>query len=51
MIRHYATSWKVAGLKPDEVNDFFSIYPILPTALDQEGITQPLTEKNTGAEK
>jgi hypothetical protein len=21
-IRHYATGWKVAGLRPDEVNDF-----------------------------
>jgi hypothetical protein len=29
----YATSWKVAGSRPDEVNDFFSIYLILPDAL------------------
>jgi hypothetical protein len=31
-LRHYATNRKVAGLRPDEVNDFFSIYVILPAA-------------------
>jgi hypothetical protein len=31
VIRHYATSQKVAGLRPDEV--IFSIYVILPAAL------------------
>jgi hypothetical protein len=33
---HYATSWKVAGSSPDEV-DFFLIYLILPTALWPSG--------------
>jgi hypothetical protein len=32
-LRHYATSWKVVGSRPDEVNDLFSIYVILPAAL------------------
>jgi hypothetical protein len=32
-IRHYATSWKVAGSRPDEVNGFFSNFLILPTTL------------------
>jgi hypothetical protein len=31
-LRQYATSWKVAGLRPEEVSDF-SIYLILPAAL------------------
>jgi hypothetical protein len=31
-LRHYATSRKVAGSRPDDVN-FFSIYLILPAAL------------------
>jgi hypothetical protein len=32
-LRHYATSRKVAGSRPDEVNDFsFSIYLIFPAA-------------------
>jgi hypothetical protein len=26
-LRHYATSRKVAGLNPDEVNEFFFIFP------------------------
>jgi hypothetical protein len=26
-------SWKVAGSRPDEVNEFFSIYLILPATL------------------
>jgi hypothetical protein len=29
-LRHYATSLKVTGLKPDEVNEFLSTYLILP---------------------
>jgi hypothetical protein len=33
-LRRYATSLKVAGSIPDEVIDFFSIYIILPVALD-----------------
>jgi hypothetical protein len=28
-----STSWEVAVSRPDEVNDFFSIYLILPAAL------------------
>jgi hypothetical protein len=32
-LRHYATSRKAAGSKPDEVNEFFSIYIIFPAAL------------------
>jgi hypothetical protein len=32
-LRHYATSRKVAGSRPEEVNEFFSIYLILPAAL------------------
>jgi hypothetical protein len=31
---HYATSRKVMGSRPDEMNGFFSIYLILPAALD-----------------
>jgi hypothetical protein len=31
-LRHYATSWRVAGSRPDEMNNFFSIYLILPAA-------------------
>jgi hypothetical protein len=31
-LKYYATSWKVMGLSPDEV-DFFSIYLILPGTL------------------
>jgi hypothetical protein len=34
VVRAYATSWKVAGSIPDEVNQFFfPIYLILPAAL------------------
>jgi hypothetical protein len=29
----YASRWKVAGSRPDEVNEFFSIYLILQAAL------------------
>jgi hypothetical protein len=32
-LRHYATSGKFEGSRPDEINGFFSIYLILPTAL------------------
>jgi hypothetical protein len=42
-IRHYAISRKVTGSRPDEVNEFFSIYLIL-LAL---GFIQPLTEMST----
>jgi hypothetical protein len=34
LLRHYATSWKVAGSIPDEV--IFSVYLILAAALDPE---------------
>jgi hypothetical protein len=34
LLRHYATSRKVAGSRSDDVNEFFLIYLILPTALD-----------------
>jgi hypothetical protein len=30
---HCATSWKVVSSKPIEVNEFFSIYLILPATL------------------
>jgi hypothetical protein len=33
-LRHYATSWKVAGSRLDEVNEFFLIYLIFPATLD-----------------
>jgi hypothetical protein len=29
-LRYYATSWKVVGSSPDEVDFFFSVYLILP---------------------
>jgi hypothetical protein len=45
-LRHYATSWKVTGSRPIEVNEFFSIYLILPAALGL-GFTQPLEEMST----
>jgi hypothetical protein len=32
-LRNYATRYKVANSRPDEVNDFFSIFIILPAAL------------------
>jgi hypothetical protein len=35
-LRHYAASRKVAGSKPNEVNEFFSIYLILLAALNPE---------------
>jgi hypothetical protein len=35
-LRHYATSRKLAGSRPDEVNAFFLIYLILPAALGPE---------------
>jgi hypothetical protein len=36
LLRHCATNQKVAGLRPDEVNEFFSIYLILLATLDPE---------------
>jgi hypothetical protein len=33
VLRNYATSRKLPGSRPDEVNGFFSIYLILPAAL------------------
>jgi hypothetical protein len=35
-LRHSATTRKVAGSRPDEVKEFFSIYLILPAALGPE---------------
>jgi hypothetical protein len=35
-LRHYARTWKVAGLRPGEMNEYFSIYLILPVALGPE---------------
>jgi hypothetical protein len=32
-LRHYVTSRKVAGSRPDKVNEFFSISLIVPAAL------------------
>jgi hypothetical protein len=32
-MRHYVTSQEVAVSRPDKVNEFFSIYLILPAAL------------------
>jgi hypothetical protein len=32
-LRHYATSRKTTGSRPNEVNEMFSIYLILPAAL------------------
>jgi hypothetical protein len=37
IVRHYTTSWKVAGSRPDEVI-YFSIYLILLAALDPMGL-------------
>jgi hypothetical protein len=36
---HYATSRNVAGSRPDEVNEFSSIYLILPAALGPEAVS------------
>jgi hypothetical protein len=33
VLKHYATSRKVVGSRPDEVNEFLSIYLILSAAL------------------
>jgi hypothetical protein len=33
LLRHYATSPKIASSRRDEVNEFFSIYLILPATL------------------
>jgi hypothetical protein len=32
-LRHYARSWKVTGLRTNEVNEVFLIYLTLPAAL------------------
>jgi hypothetical protein len=45
-----AKNRKVARSRPDEVNEFFSIYLILPAALGPV-FTQPLTEMNTRSRK
>jgi hypothetical protein len=46
-LRHYATSWKVAGSIPDEVIGFFSS-PNPSSRAMARGSTQPLTEMCTG---
>jgi hypothetical protein len=35
-LRHSVTIRKVSGSRPDEVNEFLSIYLIFPVALDPE---------------
>jgi hypothetical protein len=42
-LRHYATSWKVAGFIPDEVIEFFT-WPNPSSRIMALGLTQPLTE-------
>jgi hypothetical protein len=32
-LRHYATNWKVVGLIPEEVTEFFSSFLIHPATL------------------
>jgi hypothetical protein len=32
-LRQYATSYNVAGSRPEETNDFFSVYLILPATV------------------
>jgi hypothetical protein len=43
---HYAISWKVAGLFPDEIMGFFN-QPNLSSHTMVLGSTQPLTEMST----
>jgi hypothetical protein len=45
-LRHYATSWKVAGSIPDEVIGFFNL-PNPSSRTMALGSTQPLTEIST----
>jgi hypothetical protein len=45
LYRYYATSWKVAGSSPDEV-DFFNL-PNPSSSTMALGSTQPLTEMST----
>jgi hypothetical protein len=45
-LRHYATSWKVAGSIPDEVIGFFNL-PKPSSHIMALGSAQPLTEMNT----
>jgi hypothetical protein len=45
-LRHYATSWKVAGSIPDEVIGFFS-WPDPFSWTMALGSTKPLTEMST----
>jgi hypothetical protein len=44
-LRHYGTSRKAAGSRPDKVNDFFSIYLILPVYTPSKR-NEYLKEKN-----
>jgi hypothetical protein len=45
-LRHYATSWKVAGSNPDEVIRFFN-WPNPSSRTMALGLTQPLTKMST----
>jgi hypothetical protein len=45
VVEAYVTSLKAAGSRPNDVNDFFSIYLFFPAALD------PLTEISTRSRK
>jgi hypothetical protein len=45
-LRHYATSRKVAGSNPDEVDFFFNL-PNPSSSTTALGSTQPLTEMST----
>jgi hypothetical protein len=44
-LRHYATSWKVAGSNPDEVIGFLSIDLILPPSKDNSTCCRGNTHK------
>jgi hypothetical protein len=44
-LRHYVTSWKIAGSSPDDV-DFFNL-PNPSSSTMALGSTQPLTEMST----
>jgi hypothetical protein len=46
----YATNRKAADSRPHEVNEFYSIYLILPAATGS-GFTQPITEMSTRSRK
>jgi hypothetical protein len=49
-LRPYATSRKLAGSRPDELNTFFANVPN-PSGLTALGFTQPLTQMSTRSRK